>query len=57
MTNLTKRLACKGTRNYMNYEEESVYNALAAEWNAVVSMASQIEDNVLCMMTVLVIAP
>ena len=38
----------------MEYEEELVHNALAIGWNAIISAAKKVEDNVLCMMTALV---
>ena len=55
MTSLTKKKAAKGTRQ--EYEEELVHNALAIAWNAVVSMAWIVKDNILWVMTALVIAP
>ena len=57
MTSLTKRLTGKGTGQAMEYEEELVHNVLTAAQNAVVSMAKKVEDNVLCVMTALVIMP
>ena len=39
----------------MEYEEESVHNALMAACNAIVSVAKKIEDNVLRVMTTPVI--
>ena len=41
----------------MEYEEESVHNALMAARNALVSVAKKVEDNVLCVMTVPVVTP
>ena len=41
----------------MEYEEESVHNALMAARNAIVSVAKKVEDNILCVMTVPVIMP
>ena len=41
----------------MEYEEESVHNALMAARNAVMSMAKKVEDNVLCVMTTPVVTP
>ena len=57
MTSLTKRLTGKGTGQAMEYEEESVHNVPTAARNAVVSMAKKVEDNVLHVMTALVITP
>ena len=51
MTSLTERLTGKGTRQAMEYEEESVHNTPMAARNAVVSMAKKVEDNVLRVMT------
>ena len=55
MTSLTKRLTGEGTRQVMEYEEESVYNVPTAAQNAVMSMAKKVQDNVLHVMTMLVI--
>ena len=52
--NLTERLEGKGTRQDMEYEEESVHNARAIAQNAGISVAKKVEDNVLCVMTALV---
>ena len=41
----------------MEYKEESVHNAPTAARNAVVSVAKKVEDNVLCVMTALVVMP
>ena len=57
MMSLTKRLAGKGTRQDMEYEEELVHNAPAIAQNAIISVAKKVEDNVLHMMTAPVIAP
>ena len=57
MTILTKRLTGKGTRQAMEYEEELVHNVPVAAQNAIVSVAKKVKDNVLYMMTTLVIAP
>ena len=57
MTSLTKRLMGEGTGQAMEYEEELVHNAPMAARNAIVSMAKKVEDNVLCVMTALVIMP
>ena len=57
MTSLTERLTGKGTGQAMEYEEESVHNALMAARNAVVSMAKKVEDNVLRVMTAPVVTP
>ena len=55
MTSLTKRLTGGGTRQAMEYKEESVHNVLTAARNAIVSMAKKAEDNVLYVMTVPVV--
>ena len=55
MTSLTKRLMGKGTRQAMEYEEDSVHIVLTAAQNAIVSIAKKVKDNILCMMTALVI--
>ena len=39
----------------MEYEEELVHNALTAARNAIVSVAKKVEDNILCVMTALVV--
>ena len=39
----------------MEYKEESVQNVPTAAQNAIVSMAKKVEENVLCVMTMLVI--
>ena len=57
MTSLTKRLTGKGTRQAMEYKEESVHNVPTAARNAIVSVAKRVEDNTLCMMTAPVITP
>ena len=57
MTSLTERLTGEGTRQAMEYEEESVYNVPTAAHNAIVSMAKKVEDNVLHVMTAMVITP
>ena len=57
MTSLTERLTGKGTRQAMEYEEESVHNVPMAACNAIVSVAKKVEDNVLRVMTVPVIMP
>ena len=41
----------------MEYEEESVHNLLMAARNTIVSMAKKVKDNVLCVMTALVVTP
>ena len=41
----------------MEYEEELVHNALTAARNAIVSVAKKVEDNVLRVMTALVVMP
>ena len=55
MTSLTERLMGKGTRQAMTYKEESVHNIQNAPWNAIVSVAKKFGDNVLRVMTTLVI--
>ena len=55
MTSQTERLIGKGTRQVMEYEEELVHNMLTAARNAVVSIAKKVKDNILRVMTVLVI--
>ena len=57
MTSLTERLTGEGTGQAMEYEEESVHNMLRAAHNAIVSMAKKVEDNVLHVMTALVVTP
>ena len=57
MTSLTERLTGKGTRQVMEYEEESVHNMPMAARNAVVSMAKKVEENILCVMTAPVVMP
>ena len=59
---LTERLVVKGTRQDMDYEEKLVYNAPAIAWNAATtfwatSVAKKVVDNVLRMMTALLIVP
>ena len=46
----------KGTMHVMEYEEESVYNLPVAAQNTFISMAKKVKDNVLHVMTTLVIA-
>ena len=55
MTSLTKRLTGKVTGQAMEYEEELVHNVMTAAQNAVVSMAKKVEDNILCVITALVV--
>ena len=55
MTSLTERLAGESTGQAMEYEEESVHNVPTAARNAIVSIAKKVEDNVLHVMTALVI--
>ena len=57
MTSLTKRLTGKGTGQEMEYKKESVYIIPMAAQDTIVSIAKKVEDNVLHMMTTLVIAP
>ena len=47
----------KGTGQAMEYEEESVHNMLMAAHNTVVSVAKQVEDNVVRVMTAPVVTP
>ena len=47
----------KGTGQAIEYKKELVHNVLMAAWNTIVSLAKKVKDNVLCMMTALVIAP
>ena len=47
----------KGTGQAMEYKEELVHNVLIGAQNTVVSIAKKVDDNVLCVMTVPVIAP
>ena len=47
----------KGTGHVMEYKEELVHNILAISWNAILSMANKVKDNVLHMMTALVDMP
>ena len=57
MTSLTERLTGEGTGQVMEYEEESVHNALMAAHKAIVSVAKKVEDNVLHVMTAPVVMP
>ena len=57
MTSLTERLTGEGTGQAIEYEEESVHNALTAARNAIVSVAKKVEDNILSVMTALVVTP
>ena len=57
MTSLTKRLIGEGTGQAMEYEEELVHNVPTAAQNAVVSVAKKVKDNVLHVMTTLVVTP
>ena len=45
----------KGTRQTMEYEEELVHNMATSVHNAVVSVAKKVKDNVLRVMTALVV--
>ena len=47
----------KGTGQAIEYEEELVHNTPTAARNAVVSVAKKVKDNVLSVMTVLVVMP
>ena len=55
MTSLTKRLMGKGAGQAIEYKEESVHNVLTAAQNAIVSIAKEVKDNFLHVMTTLVI--
>ena len=57
MTSLTERLTGECTRQAMEYEEESMHNVPTAARNAIMSIAKKVEDNVLCVRTMLVIMP
>ena len=50
MTSLTERLVGEGTRQDMEYEEESVPNAPAIAQNAIILVANKVEDNFLHVM-------
>ena len=41
----------------MENEGELMHNVLTAAWNAIVSIAKKVKDNVFCVMTALVITP
>ena len=51
MTSLTKRLNSKGTRQAIDYKEESVHNVLAIAQNTIMFIAKKIEESILCMIT------
>ena len=55
MTSLTDRLVGEGTRQDMEYEEELVQNTLDIAWNTIISVAKKVKDNVLHVMSTLVI--
>ena len=57
MTSLIKRLMGEGTRQVMEYEEESVHNVPAIAQNIVMSAANKVKHNILHVMTAPVIAP
>ena len=57
MTSLTERLIGKVTRQVMEYEEESVHNVPTAAHNTIVFIVKKVEDNILHVMTTLVIMP
>ena len=57
MMNLTERLAGKGTRQDIEYKEESVHDILAIAQNAIVLVAKKVEGNILHMMTAPVAMP
>ena len=56
MTSLTERIMGKGTRQAMEYKEESVHNVPIAAWNAILSIAKKVKGKILCVMTLPVIA-
>ena len=55
MTSLNERLAGEGTTQDVQYEEESVHNALVIAQNTVISVIKKVKDNVLCIITAPVI--
>ena len=55
MMSLTNRLACKGTRQDMEHEKESVHNVLAIAQKAIILVAKKVENNILCVITAPVI--
>ena len=57
MNSPTKRLMGKGTGQAMEYKEDSVCNVPMAARSNIVSIAKKVEDNILHVMTALVIAP
>ena len=57
MTSLTERLAGKGTRQAIEYEEESVHNVLPIVQNAIMPIAKKVKQNILHMMTMHIIMP
>ena len=57
MTSLTKRLTGEGTGQAMEYKKELVHNMPTAARNAIVSVAKKVKDNVLHVMTALVVMP
>ena len=57
MTSLTKRLMGEGTRQAMEYEEESMHNVPKAAQNAVIFIAKKVKDNVMHVMTAPVVTP
>ena len=57
MTSLTERLTGKGTGQAMEYKEELVHNTPMAAHNTAVSIAKKVKDNILHVMTALVITP
>ena len=56
MMSLSEKLEGKGTRQDMEYGEESVHNARAIAQKTIISVAKRVKDNVLSVMTALVIA-
>ena len=52
---LTERLAGKGTRKDMEYEEELVHNGLAIAWDNIITVAKKVEDSMLYVITAAVI--
>ena len=56
MTSLTESLTGKGTQQAIEHEEKLVHNVPMAAQNTIVSIAKKVENNVLHMMTTLVVA-
>ena len=55
MTSVIQRLLAKGTGHKIEYKDELVHNVVALTQNAIMSVASKVKDNVLLVMTTLVI--